>query len=190
MHIQNPSIVKTVYSSIFKDIQAHSGILMHIQPHSHGCNQGGEGRPPLLSLKTARKCPNFGKKGPNCVNLWVKSSIQNVVLGVCRRKKLQDVSLQGLFFCSPSWPEKFWLCTCTQVIFFLQNAPSQMFDSVLNTAFSITAQIFVQEPYDMYCIRHIQNFGIFSTLTFFRCIPIYSIIFSIIKAYSRISRHD
>ena len=29
MHIQDPDIVRTVYSSIFKDIQAYSGILIH-----------------------------------------------------------------------------------------------------------------------------------------------------------------
>ena len=34
MHIQNPCIVRTVYSSIFKDIYGYSKILMHIQPHS------------------------------------------------------------------------------------------------------------------------------------------------------------
>ena len=31
-HIQNPGIVRTVYSSIWKGIYGYSGILMHIQP--------------------------------------------------------------------------------------------------------------------------------------------------------------
>ena len=33
-HIQMPGIVRTVYSSIFKDVQGYSGILIHIQPNS------------------------------------------------------------------------------------------------------------------------------------------------------------
>ena len=37
-------------------------------------------------------------------------------------------------------PENIWLCTWTQKLFFLQNAPSWMFDSVLNTPVSITVQ--------------------------------------------------
>ena len=49
--IQSPGMLKTVYSSIFKDIQTYSGILMHIQPHSQMRNQRGERRPPLPFLK-------------------------------------------------------------------------------------------------------------------------------------------
>ena len=42
----------------------------------------------------------------------------------------------------------------------------------------------------MYCIRHIQNnSGIFTTL-FFRYASAYSVIFSVIKAYSLILRHS
>ena len=84
MHIQSPSIVRTVYLSIFKDIQIYSGKLMHIQPHSQARIQGEEGRLPLPFLKI--ECPDFRKKGPNCVHRWVKFSIQNVVLRVSRTK--------------------------------------------------------------------------------------------------------
>ena len=35
--------------------------------------------------------------------------------------------------------KNFWLCSCTQALFFLQNALSEMFDSVLNTFVLITA---------------------------------------------------
>ena len=38
MHIQSPGIVRTVYSSIFKDTQLYSGILTHMQPHSQAHN--------------------------------------------------------------------------------------------------------------------------------------------------------
>ena len=40
MHIQSPGIVRTIYSSVFKDIKASSEILIliHIQPHSQALN--------------------------------------------------------------------------------------------------------------------------------------------------------
>ena len=44
---------------------------MHIQPNSAARNKGGN-----LILEV---------KGPDCVHLWVKFSIQNVVLTVSRR---------------------------------------------------------------------------------------------------------
>ena len=40
----------------------------------------GEASPSLIANR--KKCPDFGKKGPDCVHLWVKFSIQNVALGV------------------------------------------------------------------------------------------------------------
>ena len=45
---------------------------------------GGEAFPALSSNK--KKCPHFGKKGPNCVHPCVESSIQKVILRVSRRK--------------------------------------------------------------------------------------------------------
>ena len=47
--------------------------------------EGGGGLP-CPFLKIEKKCPDIGKKGPNCVHLWVESSIQNVVLRVSRGK--------------------------------------------------------------------------------------------------------
>ena len=32
-HIENPGIVRTVYSGIFSHIQAHSAIFSHVQAH-------------------------------------------------------------------------------------------------------------------------------------------------------------
>ena len=32
-HIENPGIVKTVYSGIFRDIQQYSAMLKHIEEH-------------------------------------------------------------------------------------------------------------------------------------------------------------
>ena len=65
-----------------------------------GCATRGEGGrpPPALSWKV-KKVLWFWKKGPDCVHLWVKFSIQNVVLTVSRRKKSQTFPCEA-FFCS------------------------------------------------------------------------------------------
>ena len=76
-HIQSPGMVRTVYSSIFKDIQGYSGVLMHIRPYSQAYNQKGDGGVPLPFFENRKKCRHFGKKGADCVHLWVKFSPQN-----------------------------------------------------------------------------------------------------------------
>ena len=55
--------------------------------------EGGGWRPPLLFFENQKKCPDFRKKGLDCVHPYVKCTIQNVVLRVCKRKN----SLWGLF---------------------------------------------------------------------------------------------
>ena len=55
-------------------------------------------RPPLPFFENQKKCPDFGKKGPNCVHPWVESSIQNVVLRVSRRKS-STIFPWGAFSC-------------------------------------------------------------------------------------------
>ena len=58
---------------------------MHIHPHSQARNQGrGEASPALFENR--KNCLDFGKKGPSCVNLWVKFFIQKVVLSISRKK--------------------------------------------------------------------------------------------------------
>ena len=52
-------------------------------------NYGKGGRHPPLFFENCTKCPDFYKKGPDCVHLWVdcvQLSIQNVVLRASRRK--------------------------------------------------------------------------------------------------------
>ena len=86
MHIQSPGIVRTVYSSIFKDIQAYSEILMHIQPHPQARNQRGEEG--LLN-----KCPDF-------IHHWVKffhHFSKDVVLKVSRKKTTKSFRTGPLF---------------------------------------------------------------------------------------------
>ena len=72
IHIESPSIIRIFYSSIFKNVLAYSGILMHIQPHSKSCNEGEKGAFPAL-FKNQKKYPDFAKKGPDFVHFWVKS---------------------------------------------------------------------------------------------------------------------
>ena len=58
----------------------------------------GEGEAsPAFFFENRKKCLNFWKKGPNCVNPWVESSTQNVVLRVSRRKS-SKIFLGGPFF--------------------------------------------------------------------------------------------
>ena len=88
VHAQSSDRVRTVYSRIFKDIQAYSGILMNIQPHSQARKEGRGRREETSStlFEIKKKCLDFGKKGPDCVHLWLKFSIQNIVSKVSRRK--------------------------------------------------------------------------------------------------------
>ena len=55
------------------------------------------GRPPLPLQKIEKRCPDFGKKCPNCVHPWVESSIQNVVLRASRGKSSKTFPC-GAFF--------------------------------------------------------------------------------------------
>ena len=50
-------------------------------------------------FENRKKSPNFGKKGPDCIHYWAKFSIQDIVLRLFKRKKVQNVSLRVLFFC-------------------------------------------------------------------------------------------
>ena len=81
-------------------------------------------------------CSDFGKKGPDCVHLWVKFSIQNVVLRVPRRKISKKCFLVGPLFlvffmkCLSKCPsftnlpppvlKSFWLHICPQALFFFE----------------------------------------------------------------------
>ena len=49
-------------------------------------------------FENRKKSPNFGKKGHDCIHYWAKFSIQDIVLRLFKRKKVQNVSLRVLFF--------------------------------------------------------------------------------------------
>ena len=94
MHIQSHGIVRTVCSSIFKDIQRYSGNSYSV---TLTCATRGREEASSTLFENGKKCPDFGKKGLNCVHLWVnylwvEFSIQNVVLrlskGKCSKKFL------------------------------------------------------------------------------------------------------
>ena len=77
--------------------------------HSYGrrATRGEWWRSPLPFFENQNKCSNFGKKGSDCVHPWVKSSTQNVVLRVSRRKNSQSFSLRSLFFLYRIFDEMF-----------------------------------------------------------------------------------
>ena len=104
MHIQSPIIVRTVYSSIFKDIQAYLRVLTHVQPHTHRrATKGGVGRPPLLFVKIGKNVLIFGRKAQIVFILGLtRSSLPEVF---CEKGVLRNFTkftgkrlCQGLFF--------------------------------------------------------------------------------------------
>ena len=74
-------------------------ILALVKCFITGAQLGGRGRSPLLFFEDRKKCPDFGKKGPNCVHPWVESSIPNAVLRVSRRKSSKLFANWAFFVC-------------------------------------------------------------------------------------------
>ena len=83
MHIQSHGIVRTVCSSIFKDIQRYSGNSYSV---TLTCTTRRREEASSTLFENGKKCPDFGKKGLDCVHLWVEFSIQNVVLRLSKGK--------------------------------------------------------------------------------------------------------
>ena len=73
---------------------------MHIQSHSQSCKQEGKRRPLLLFWKMEKKCLDFGKKGHDCVHIWVKLVIDNIVLRISRGKNFKMFPCRVLFPCA------------------------------------------------------------------------------------------
>ena len=55
----------------------------------------GEASPALFENR--KKCQDVRKKDPDSIHHWVKFSIQNIYLGVSRRKNSHDFSMWDLF---------------------------------------------------------------------------------------------
>ena len=117
-HIQNPGLFRTqdifeslsdIYkayhafseswhtrSSLFKHFQGYLCIFRYVNAYSATITSAQlvrreEAFPALLEN------PDAGKKDPDCVHLWVKFSIQNVVLRVSGRKN-SKIFPGGTFF--------------------------------------------------------------------------------------------
>ena len=103
-HIENPGIVRTVcsgnvrhiqgHSAIFSCVQPYQGTLRHIQTYSgiteaygaiirHIRNSTEEASSALFENQ---RFSDFGNKSLDCFNLWIRFSIQNLVLRVSRKK--------------------------------------------------------------------------------------------------------
>ena len=128
---------------------------------------------PFLKVET---CPDFWKKGPDCIHLWVNFLIQNVMfievpwfrpppLHLAPTLRLQPWNIPG---CAPAL-RHYSFCKTIHLKCL----------TVFSRTLQITTQYFVQCPYDMYCIRHIQNPGIFSTLLF----HVYAGVFNHLQRY-------
>ena len=70
------------------DIDAYSATLTGMQ-----LERRRKTSPALL--EDQNKCPDFGKKSPNCAHHCIKFSIQNVVLRASKRKKPCDRALSS-----------------------------------------------------------------------------------------------
>ena len=80
----------------------------------------GRGTPHLPFFENRKKCPDFGRKGPDCIHLWANFSTLNVFLRVSRRKNSKVFPAGPFFLCfwrnvyqsdliqrNFPWPEKF-----------------------------------------------------------------------------------
>ena len=90
MEAQSFDIIRTAFIQafprIFSHIQGYWCIFSHNHRRATRRNTGGH----------RKKCLDFGKKDIDCVNHWVKFSIQNLVLRVSWRKNFK-IFLCGAF---------------------------------------------------------------------------------------------
>ena len=98
MHIQSPGRVRTVYSTICKDIQAYSGILMHVQPHSQARNQAEniflivERKAQIVFLtKYLSKCPSSTNPS-SCLEKLLVAHLHSGIILFAKRLNIQEYS--------------------------------------------------------------------------------------------------
>ena len=96
MHIQSPSIVRTVHSSIFKDTQAQPGILLHISTTVAGVQLGRRGEAFLALFENQKSVPIFERKAL-IVSIFGLNFLFKMQFKSTQVKKLQNVSLRNLF---------------------------------------------------------------------------------------------
>ena len=86
-------ILKQIRATILRTM-----MILSILPLAEG--RGGEtkGRGlPLPFFKNLKKCPNFAKKGLDCVHIWVEFFIRNIVLTVPRKKNSKSFPCRTFF---------------------------------------------------------------------------------------------
>ena len=82
-------------NSLCNNFQGYLGIFNHTH---RSVTRGREDASPAIS-EFEKKCPDFGKKDPDRLPLWVKFTIQNVVLRVCITKPSEMVLCGNSFSC-------------------------------------------------------------------------------------------
>ena len=88
--------------SLFKHSQGYLGIFRDIDAYSAthtGAQLRGREETSTALFENQKWRPDFGKKDLDCVHLWVKFSIQNILLGVSRRKNSKMFPCEALFSC-------------------------------------------------------------------------------------------
>ena len=91
IHYRSPGIVRTVYSSIFRDIDAYSATLPAAQ-------LGGKGMYPLSFIENRKKCPDFGKKVSIMSIIGLRFLFKMYFQGYLG-EKLQNIFLGASFSC-------------------------------------------------------------------------------------------
>ena len=130
-------------------------------------------------------------KGPDCVHLWVKFSIQNMALRVFRRKIPIFFPAVSLFLVLlTNVPERFLAAHLhSGIILFAKRSILNIWQCSEYTCFDNWSVICTGIL--CYVCTASETFRIlaYSALCFFKYILTYSIIFSVVKAYLRIFRH-
>ena len=138
MHIQGLDIEQFVqsFSRMFRHIQGYWCIFSHIQRHTTRAR--GETSP--APLENQQKCPDFIKKGPDCVHLWVNSSMQNVVLRVFKRK-ISELFPYGAFFLVERPQTIYYMIHIQNSVYYCKFRHVQTYSHPINTYSAILSHI-------------------------------------------------
>ena len=79
---------------LYDNSLSHERVKAYSASHTHRNATKERGQASSSLLENRKKCPGFGKEGPDCMYLRVKFSIPNEVLD----KNFQNFSLWGFFF--------------------------------------------------------------------------------------------
>ena len=127
----------------------------------------GEGRGFPCRFYKSLKVPWFWKKRPDIANLWVKISIQNVVLRVSRRKNSKTFPFFSRFLTKclskcPDFPKtssalkNFWLRAC---LWWLESQKETVFSIKGSASINVLSQLILHSvcQYDAQSVQHSQK---------------------------------